>query len=71
MFKQHTDEQKSPAKRFLLILGLLMFGFYFVLGLVIIFWEKFPLQLEQTYRIVFGILLIVYSFFRFVRLLNR
>lgn len=60
--------QKSPTKRFLSVLGLLMFGFYFALGLAIIFWKDFPLRLDQTYRILFGVLLVVYSFFRFVRL---
>ena len=45
-----------------------MFGFYFVLGLAIIFWKDFPLQIDQTCRVLFGLLLIVYSFFRFVRL---
>jgi len=45
-----------------------MFGFYFILGLIIVFWEKFPLALERTYRVLFGVLLIVYSFLRFARL---
>ncbi|MCL4638872.1 hypothetical protein KXS00_22805 [Olivibacter jilunii] len=63
-----SDRQKSPAKRFLSILGLCMFGFYFVLGLVIIFWKDFPLSLDRTYRVLFGLLLIVYSFLRFARL---
>lgn len=64
----NTNKQKSPSKRFLSILGLFMFGFYFVLGLIIIFWKDFPLALDRTYRILFGILLIVYSFLRFARL---
>jgi hypothetical protein len=55
-------------KRFLLILGLVMFAFYLVLGLFIIFWDKFPVEIEKPYRIAFGLLLIIYSFFRFVRL---
>jgi hypothetical protein len=70
--KQHQQDmngrQKSPTKRFLSVLGLFMFGFYFALGLVIIFWRDFPLQLDQTLRTLFGVLLVVYSFFRFVRL---
>lgn len=45
-----------------------MFGFYLALGLVIIFWKDFPLKLDSTYRVLFGLLLVVYSFFRFVRL---
>jgi len=69
-FKEQSEQQKSPAKRFLFILGLGMFGLYFVLGLFIIFWKDFPLDMAQGYRIAFGILLIVYSFIRFVRLLR-
>jgi len=60
--------QKSPFKRFLSILGLFMFGFYFVLGLIIIFWDKFPLEIDHRYKTAFGILLIVYAFMRFARL---
>ncbi|WP_423147555.1 hypothetical protein [Rubrolithibacter danxiaensis] len=70
MLHTNNREQKSPQKRFLLILGLVMFAFYFVLGLFIIFWDSFPLALSKTYRILFGVLIIVYSFFRFVRLVQ-
>jgi len=45
-----------------------MFGFYFGLGLVIIFWDDFPLAIDPTYKTMFGILLIVYSFMRFARM---
>jgi len=62
--------QKSPAKRFLFILGLGMFALYLVLGVIIMFWKDFPIDLSQGYRIAFGILLIGYSFLRFVRLLR-
>lgn len=62
------DRQKSPARRFLSVLGLAMFGFYFALGVVIVLWKDFPLEIEGIYRILFGLLLIVYSFVRFVRL---
>ena len=60
--------QKSPTKRFLSILGLAMFAFYFVLGLLVIFWKDLPLDIDPTYRKLFGLLLIVYSFMRFARL---
>ena len=62
--------QKSPAKRFLFILGLGMFMLYFVLGIIIMFWKEFPIDLSQGYRMAFGVLLIGYSFLRFVRLLR-
>ncbi len=63
--------QKSPKVRFLLVLGIVFFLIYFALGIFIIFWKDFPLQLTTTYRIAFGVLLIVYSFFRFVRLIQN
>lgn len=68
--KDQEKIQKSPAKRFLFILGLGMFMLYFVLGIIIMFWEEFPIDLSRGYRIAFGVLLIGYSFLRFVRLLR-
>jgi uncharacterized membrane protein (DUF485 family) len=72
-YQKFEDRQKSPAKRFLLILGLVMFVIYFLIGVFIIFWEQFPLLygVEPMYKIAFGILLIVYSFFRFIRLIKN
>ncbi|MNK93365.1 hypothetical protein D3C87_1135220 [compost metagenome] len=45
-----------------------MFGLYFGLGLLVIFWKDLPLDINPTYKTLFGIVLIVYSFLRFVRL---
>jgi len=70
LIKEQDKIQKSPAKRFLFILGLGMFTLYLVLGVIIIFWKDFPFDLSQGYRIAFGVLLIAYSFLRFVRLLR-
>ena len=67
---EQNSEKKSPKQRFLFVIGLLFFLVYLVLGLIIIFWEKFPLAMEKNYRIAFGVLLIVYSFVRFMRLLR-
>ena len=67
----NNEEQKSPAKRFLFVLGLAMFTLYFILGLIVIFWKGLPIDLTIGYRIAFGVLLIVYSFIRFVRLLRN
>ncbi len=73
MYDRNTHErvQKSSKGRFLLVIGILFFLVYLILGIVIIFWDKFPFKLQNEYRIAFGILLIVYSFFRFVRLLQK
>jgi len=67
-----TDkEQKSPAKRFLFVLGLVMFSLYLVLGVAVIFWKDFPIEMDLGYRIAFGVLLIGYASFRFIRLLKN
>jgi hypothetical protein len=63
-------QKKSLNERFLLFIGILFFLIYLTLGLIIIFWENLPLEMSLVYRIAFGILLIVYSFIRFLRLLN-
>jgi len=71
--RNNPDEnhmKKSPKERFLLIIGMLFFVVYLVLGLIIIFWKGFPIDMEPKFRIAFGVLLIVYSFIRFIRLLN-
>lgn len=72
-YKKFSERQKSPAKRFLFILGLVMFALYFFLGVSIIFWDKFPLLygVERIWKVAFGVLLIAYSFFRFVRLIKQ
>ena len=62
-----NQEKKSPKERFLFVIGILFFLLYLALGLAVIFWKKFPLAMEMHYRIAFGVLLIVYAFFRFVR----
>ncbi|HYK75611.1 MAG TPA: hypothetical protein VEV16_01410 [Daejeonella sp.] len=68
---KNDEKQKSPARRFLFVLGLFMFSLYLILGLAVIFWKDFPIEMAMTYRVAFGVLLIAYSFFRFVRLLKN
>lgn len=63
-------QKKSLKERFLLVLGILFFLVYLVLGLLIIFMKNFPLAIHPSYRIAFGVLLIVYSSFRFFRIIN-
>ena len=64
-------KKKSLKERFLLVLGILFFLAYLVLGLFIIFIKELPIVMDATYRIAFGIILIVYAFFRFIRLINK
>ncbi|AWG25185.1 hypothetical protein FK004_08025 [Flavobacterium kingsejongi] len=68
---RNIREQKSPKERFLLVIGIVFFLLYFVLGMFVIFWKDFPMDMPQGYRIMFGVLLIVYAFFRFIRLLQK
>ncbi|WP_236564844.1 hypothetical protein [Flavobacterium sp. MK4S-17] len=74
MFSQrnsHNNKQKSPVQRFLFVFGMVFFLMYLVLGLMIIFWKEIPLAISPAGRYTFGGLLIIYSFIRFVRLLNK
>lgn len=73
MISELTDkfQKKSLKERFLLVIGILFFLIYLTLGLIIIFWKSLPLALEYKYRIAFGVLLIVYSFLRFLRFFNK
>jgi cytochrome c biogenesis protein CcdA len=65
-----NKEKKSLKERFFLVIGMVFFLVYLVMGLTIIFWKNFPYDMKPGYRIVFGVVLIVYSFFRFYRIVN-
>ena len=62
--------QKSPKRRFLLILGFATFIACVSLGLMIMFWDKLILKLNmsQTERLGLGALFLIYGLLRFVRL---
>lgn len=63
-------KKKSPKERFLLIIGIVLFLSYLVMGLALIFWKTFPINLPRNYRIALGAVLIVYSVIRFLRVFN-
>ena len=65
-----TIKKKSLKERFLLVLGILFFLLYLILGLFIIFMKNFPLDMQRMYRVAFGLLLIGYASFRFFRIIN-
>ena len=67
---KHNFRQKSLLQRFLFFFGILFLILYFTLGCIFIFWKDIPLTLSYTRRLLFGILLIVYSIFRFYRIIN-
>jgi hypothetical protein len=62
--------QKSPKRRFLLILGLATFIACVTLGLMIMFWDKLiqKLDMSQTERLMLGGLFLIYGLLRFSRL---
>jgi uncharacterized membrane protein (DUF485 family) len=60
-------QKKSPQERFLLVIGLLFFVMYVILGFIIIFWDRFPIHLQSHWRITLGIVMIVYGFTRLIR----
>ncbi|MDR6846687.1 uncharacterized membrane protein (DUF485 family) [Flavobacterium granuli] len=63
-------KKKSLIERFLLIITVLVFSIYFFLGLMVIFWKKFPFNMQMQYRIALGVVLIGYSIIRFFRFYN-
>ncbi|MBW4890506.1 hypothetical protein KXQ82_12290 [Mucilaginibacter sp. HMF5004] len=67
----NQEKQKSLKRRFLLILGLLVFGSLAILGLVLIFWNGMPLDMPKTTRQLFGGVMIIYALLRFPRLLRK
>jgi hypothetical protein len=63
-------KKKSLIERFLLIITVLVFLSYFFLGLMVIFWKKFPFNMQMQYRIALGVVLIMYAIIRFFRVYN-
>jgi hypothetical protein len=63
-------QKKSLKQRFLLVMGILLFLSYLVLGLIFIFWKTMPIAMLPKYRLTFGAVLIVYSFMRLYRVFN-
>lgn len=63
-------KKKSLIERFLLIITILVFMSYFVLGIMVIFWKNFPFDMEMKYRIALGVILITYAIIRFFRVYN-
>lgn len=69
--KSRYETQKSPIQRFLFVLGIVFFLLYVILGFMLIFTNKVPLNITHQGRIILGVLVIVYGAFRFIRLLQN
>jgi hypothetical protein len=66
-----NEKQKSPKRRFLLILVVLAFVCFCALGLMVIFWDGMLPNVSKTQRIGFGSIIILYGILRFSRLLKK
>lgn len=71
MSNQFDNGEKSLKRRFLLILGVITFICFCGLGLMIMFWDKIPLAINQSNRYLFGAFIVVYATIRFVRILKK
>ncbi|TZF86335.1 hypothetical protein FW774_04620 (plasmid) [Pedobacter sp. BS3] len=69
--QKEDSEQKSPAKRFLFILGLFVATVYIILGLLILLKKDFLPGLNGPFRSVFGGVLIFYALFRLSRIVQN
>jgi hypothetical protein len=67
----NQEKQKSLKRRFLLILGVLVFVALLVFGLMFILWDSMPFNLSITQRRWFGAFVIIYALIRFPRLLRK
>jgi len=61
-------EKKSLKERFFLVIGMVIFLAYFLVGVLIVFWKNFPISMKTNNRIALGVLLIIYSFIRGYRI---
>lgn len=67
----NNTQKKSLKERFLLVIGILFFLLYLTFGLAVIFWKGMPLAMSANWRIALGIIIIVYSFLRFIRFFQK
>jgi peptidoglycan/LPS O-acetylase OafA/YrhL len=71
MLSNNNEKQKSPKRRFLLILGAVTFSIFIAMGLMFIFWDGFFPKLVKPQRTIFGAVVILYSVLRFSRYLRK
>jgi hypothetical protein len=69
----YKREQKSPPRRFLLILGIALLVSITAFGLMILLWDKLALAmgLSTWHRTGFGVVCILYAILRSSRLIFR
>jgi len=67
----NNNEQKSPQRRFLLILGVTVFICVAIFGFTVIFWDRMLPNLPQTQKTLYGVLIIIYAVIRFARIFRK
>jgi len=67
----NNNEQKSPQRRFLLILGVTVFICVAIFGFMVIFWDRMLPNLPQTQKTLYGLLIIIYAVIRFARIFRK
>jgi hypothetical protein len=67
----NNNEQKSPQRRFLLILGVTVFICVAIFGLMVIFWDRMLPNLPQTQKTLYGVVIIIYAVIRFARIFRK
>ncbi len=71
MLNRFDYKEKPLKERFLLILGLVTFLCFVGLGLMIMFWNRLPLNMTAVQKYLFGSVIIIYAIIRFSRLLTK
>ncbi|TWR29750.1 hypothetical protein FPZ43_07785 [Mucilaginibacter pallidiroseus] len=71
MLSDNKEQQKSPKRRFLLILGVAAFIGFCILGLGLIFWDDIPFDIPKTQRTIYGSVILVYAVLRFSRYFRK
>ncbi len=64
-------KKKSLKERFLLVISLLNFIAFCILGLLLLFWDKLKLNLPNNLQIIAGCLIILFGFLRFITQVKR
>ena len=68
---EENNRQKSPPRRFLLILGGVVFAAIFTFGLLVIFDDNLFPNLAKTQKTLFGSAILVYAVLRVSRIFIR
>ena len=64
-------KKKSLKERFLLVISLLNFIAFCILGSLLLFWDKLKLNLPNNLQIIVGCLIILFGFLRFITQVKR